>query len=147
VPRIDESVLIDASNSLLKQTVRIQKELETTVQSQKEALSWRKDQVNQLQLTISSQKKALAWRESQVKERNQAFETLQLESARAIESIKNDLRLQKQATDELAEQMRILQSSRSWRLIQRFIRLRDRVLPAGTGRRNAYDRLVARIKL
>jgi ubiquinone/menaquinone biosynthesis C-methylase UbiE len=154
LPEIVESVLLDTSNSLLKQHDRIQKELETTVVSQKEALSWREKQVNQLQLTISSQETALAWRESQVRERNQAFETLQLESARAIdelqraiESARNDLQFQKKVADELSEQMRILQSSRSWRLIQSFLRIRERALPPGTGRRNAYDRVLARIKL
>lgn len=171
LPQIDESVLVDTSNSLSKQADRIQKDLEKTlswrdeqvtqlqltidsqgealswmkdqvnqlqltISSQNEALSWMKDQVNQLQLTISSQERALAWRESQVKEMSESMDL-------AI----RDLQFQKKVADELSEQMRILQSSRSWKLIQRFVRLRDRALPAGTGRRKTYDRLLARTKL
>ncbi len=145
LPPFEESVLVDTSNSFSKLADRIQRELETTVRSQKEALAWRDDQVKQLEEalswtkgqvvqlkgTISSHERALAWREAQVNERNQAFEALQSESARAI--------------NELQEALRILQSSRSWRLIQKFRRITDRALPAGTGRRRLFDRLLARI--
>ena len=89
-----------------------------------------KGQVDQLHRTISSQEKALEWREAQVEERNQA-----------IESISNDLQLQK----KLAGQLQVIQASRSWRLIQKFLRIRDNALPVGTGRRSVYDRLLVRI--
>jgi O-antigen biosynthesis protein len=153
---VEETVLVDTSNSLLKLARRVQTELEATVRSQEEGLSWRESQVNQLELAIGSQKEALSWKEDQLNQLQQALawreqalawrEVQVRELDRALESARNDLQFQKKAADELAEQMRILLSSRSWRLIQKFHRLREIVLPAGSGRRNIFNRLLARIK-
>jgi len=167
LPAINESVLVDTSNCLSKQAARIQTELERTIRSHQEALSWRENQIEQLEIaiasqqqalswkenqlqqlqgTISSHEAALAWREAQVNERDQAIETLRTDSARALESARSDLQFQKKVADEFSEQLRVLKSSRSWRFIQKFHRIRDRVLPAGSARRRAFERLLGRIR-
>ena len=121
VLRITGAVLVDISNSLLKEKDRVQHEQEATIQSQREALTWREEQVGQLRTDIESRDEALAWRESQ------------------LEQYKKEI-------DYLAEQLYILQSGRAWKMVQRFLRVRDRLLPISSSRRKIYERILDRIK-
>ncbi len=127
-PPVTGAVLIDSSNSLLKEKDRIQNEQEATMQSQQEALAWRETQVDQLQAAVSSRDAALVWCESQIRD---------------LEEIRIQ---QKKENEELAENLRILQSGRLWTMMQSFFRMRDRLLPIDSRRRTIYERIANKIK-
>ncbi len=142
LPILEGSVLVDSSNALVKNLEKTQHELEAKNISQEEALAWREEQVQQFQATIYSQQKALSWREEQVKDLQEKISFEEQDKARINEA----LTLQKQANEELTAQLRAVEASLSWRLIQKFVRIRDITLPSGSYRRKIYDRLVDRIK-
>jgi 2-polyprenyl-3-methyl-5-hydroxy-6-metoxy-1,4-benzoquinol methylase len=128
VLQITGAVLVDISNSLLKEKDRVQNEQEATIQSQRGALTWREEQVGQLrtdiehlQGSVNSRDEALAWRESQLEQ-------------------------YKKEVDYLAEQLYALQSGRAWKMVQSFLRVRDRLLPINSSRRKIYERILDIIK-
>ncbi len=155
-PPFSGAVLIDCSNSLLKDKDRIQREQRETMQSQKEALTWRES-------VIRSQQKALTWRERVIQEQETALQSRQraltwreeqVVELQAMVGSRNEalawresqLDQQRKETHYLADQLRILQSGRAWRIIQRFLRMRDRLLPENSMQRTIYDRILDRIK-
>ena len=122
-------VLVDNTNSLLKERDRIQSELEASIRSQQEALAWREAQERQFQIIISAREEALQWRASQI-------DGMQLEKDYQAKQI-----------EELEKQLRILQSGRAWKLLQKFFAFRDRILPPLSTGRRIYDRFLGKIKL
>jgi hypothetical protein len=129
-------VLVDISDSLIKERDRIQRELGETIGSQREALAWREEQVRQFQSTISSQEQALAWRASQVRD-----------LASQVSDLNDIAHNQRERINELERQIYLIQSGRAWKLLQRFFAVRDQLLPPLSARRRIYDRLVGKIKL
>jgi O-antigen biosynthesis protein len=129
-------VMVDGSDSYLKEMARIQRELEETTRSQEEALSWREEQARQFQSTINSHEQALAWRASQIDDLHDQIRDQQLR-----------IRHQQLNIDALAARMHALETSRTWLFAQRFYRFRDRVFPPQSFRRRIYDRLIGKIKL
>ncbi len=121
--------LADNTNSLIKERDRIQSELETSIRSQQEALAWREEQERQFQIIISAREEALQWRASQI-------DAMQLEKD-----------YQAQQIEGLEKQLRILQSGRAWKLLQKFFAFRDRILPPLSTGRRIYDRFLGKIKL
>jgi SAM-dependent methyltransferase len=73
LPNITGAVLVDSSNSLLKEAARIQDETAADVQSLKEAIAWRESQLRQMQESIHEQEQALAWREDQLKQTQESI--------------------------------------------------------------------------
>jgi hypothetical protein len=136
-------VLVDASDSLIKEKDRIQREMRETIGSQTEALAWREEQERQFQSTISSQEQALAWRASQVSELNNRARDLN----DRVSDLNDIVRRQQERLDELERDLHTVQSGRTWKLVQRFFVLRDRLLPPLSLRRRLYDRIVGRIKV
>jgi SAM-dependent methyltransferase len=129
-------VLVDASDSLIKEKDRIQREMRETIGSQTEALAWREEQDRQLQSTLRSQEQALAWRASQVSELNDR-----------VRDLKDIVHRQQEQLNELERDLHTVQSGRTWKLVQRFFVLRDRLLPPLSLRRRIYDRIVGGIRL
>ncbi len=150
LPVLDGEVMVDISNALLEEKDRIRRELEETIGSQREALAWREGQVRQFQSTIGSHEQALAWRASQINDLQDKIRYQQLESDSQKKQLDNQgkqLASQRRQIEELEKQMYLLRSSRAWKLIQRFYRIRDRALPPRSARRRFYDRLIGKIKL
>ena len=151
LPDVTGTVLVDSTNSLMREAERIQGETAAKVSAREEALAWREgqleqtqtalawredllqqaqaelawkeDQGKQAQATIASHEQALAWRESQVREQERALEFLRGENER------------------LAAELNAIKSGRIWRAIQKVLRTRDRLLPPGSPRRALYNRL------
>jgi SAM-dependent methyltransferase len=220
LPNAPGAVLVDSSNSLLKEASRIQEETEANAQSLREALAWKEDQLQQAQIALAwkedqlqqaqaaarSQEQALAWKEDQLQqaqialawkedqlqlahttahsqERALAWKEDQLQQANAALAWKEDQIQQTQATvrsqeqaltwregqleqaqatiawresqvSEYTHKIEILQtenarsaaelsaikSGRTWKLIQKLLRTRNRLFPPGSRRRAYYDR-------
>jgi SAM-dependent methyltransferase len=107
LPNATGSVLVDGSNSLLKEASRIQDETATNAQSLKEALDWRENQLRQMQEAILEREQTLAWREDQLQENQAASRSQeqalvwkedQLQQAQAALSWKEDQLHQAQAS-------------------------------------------------
>jgi ubiquinone/menaquinone biosynthesis C-methylase UbiE len=85
LPGVTGAVLVDGSNSLLKEAARIQDETSANVQSLKDALAWRERQLLQTQETLQVQEQALVWKEDQLREARTAlsWEEEQLKESQA----------------------------------------------------------------
>jgi SAM-dependent methyltransferase len=153
-PEFTGEVFLDSSNSLLKEKERVQREQEGTIRSQKEALAWRQEQVNQSRATIDSQEKALEWRATQIsdlhnhiEELNAAHQSVQTSLEARIHSLESHIQTLDSDIQILKSQIRSMESSRSWQLTQGFVRVRDRVFPPLSRRRKVYDSVIRRIWL
>jgi ubiquinone/menaquinone biosynthesis C-methylase UbiE len=98
------------------------RQAQASIRSQEQALVWKEDQLQQAQSTIRSHERALAWRESQVNELTNTTQILRSEYERS------------------AAELSAIKSGRTWRLIQKILKVRNRLLPSGSRRRALYDR-------
>jgi len=165
LPEVTGTVLVDSTNSLMREAERIQKETAAKVSAREEALAWREDLLKQAQAVIASHEQALAWKEDQWKQAQTAIAS----HAQAL-AWKEDQWKQAQATivsqeqalawresqvreqgraleflrgenERLAAELNAIKSGRIWRAIQKVLRTRDRLLPPGSPRRALYNRL------
>ena len=165
LPDITGAVLVDSSNSLLKEAERIQEETAAKVQSREEALAWKEDQLNQAQATVHSREQALAWKEEQLqqaqaaihsREQALAWKEEQWKQAQAtiasheqalawresqVTEQTRAIQVLQGETERLAAELNAIKSGRLWRSIQKILRIRNRLLPSGSHRRALYNRL------
>jgi ubiquinone/menaquinone biosynthesis C-methylase UbiE len=73
LPNVAGAVLVDTSNSLLKEAARIQDETAADAQSLKKALTWRESQLQLMQESLHAQEQALAWKEDQLRQAQESL--------------------------------------------------------------------------
>jgi O-antigen biosynthesis protein len=110
-PNITGAVLVDSSNSLLKEAARIQDETAADAQSLKEALDWRESQLGQTQESLHAQEQALAWKSDQLQQAQAAlsWKEDQLQQNQAA------FRSQEQALAWKEDQLQQVQTALSWK--------------------------------
>jgi SAM-dependent methyltransferase len=154
LPELPGSVLVDGSNSLLKERERIQNETaakalslesalawkEEQLQQSQVAIRWREEQAQQLQLTLHSQEQALTWRDEQA----QQFEATIHSQKQALTWRETQVADHKQSIEFLRGEITAIQASQAWKIAQKFLQIRDRLFPQGSHRRNLYDRFAGR---
>jgi ubiquinone/menaquinone biosynthesis C-methylase UbiE len=74
LPKATGAVLVDSSNSLLKEASRVQDETAATTRSLEEALAWKESQLQQTQDVFHSQEQALAWKDDQLRQAQTALD-------------------------------------------------------------------------
>jgi ubiquinone/menaquinone biosynthesis C-methylase UbiE len=111
LPSATGSVLVDSSNSLLKEAARIHDETAADAQSLKEALTWRENQLRQTQEALQEQEQALAWKENQLQQVQTALEWKEDELQQAQDS----LRSQEQAFAWKEDQLQQVQTALEWK--------------------------------
>ena len=168
---VDESFETQAyqAETLKWQEAQLAK-LKVTNASLQEAMAWRESQVKalnksedylkveiaQLERAIASNGEALAWRGEQVEELEQALvsqgEALTWFGAE-VEQLKRDLDYLQGKHDATSDQLREVSSqledtlgSTGWKFVGWVRQIKDRVLPAGTQRHAAYQKLKTRVR-
>ena len=114
-------------------------QLERAIASNGEALAWRAEQVAELEQALVSQGEALTW--------------LGKELGAQVEQLQRDLDYLQGKHDATSDQLRDVSSqledtlgSTGWKFVLWVRQIRDRVLPAGTRRRNGYQKLMTRVR-
>jgi SAM-dependent methyltransferase len=106
-------------------------QLRRTLEAQREALEWRKNQVDSLQRTITEHEKALEWRAKQVDE---------LEAS--IAALDRTRTLQLAELTRATAELEAIHVTASWKLILRMRSIQNRLMPEGSARHRFYDRLM-----
>jgi ubiquinone/menaquinone biosynthesis C-methylase UbiE/archaellum component FlaC len=109
-PNVSGAVLVDSSNSLLKEATRIQDETAADAQSLKEALGWREDQLRQTQASLHAQEQALAWKSDQLQQVQAAL----LWKEDQLQQVQADIRSQEQALAWKEDQLQQAQATLAW---------------------------------
>jgi O-antigen biosynthesis protein len=120
-------------------------QLRQSLESQRQALDWRKSQVEDLERASAAQDGALAWRasqleylEEQIRQLNEIKRQLD-ERADAMESPLNELR---RALADANNALDAVHASTGWRLVLRIRAMRNRLMPQGSLRYRLYNRLM-----
>jgi O-antigen biosynthesis protein len=114
LPNVTGAVLVDSSNSLLKEAARIQDELATDAQSLKKALDWRESQLQQTQESLQAQEQALAWKEDQLQQTQAAFHSQEqalVWKESQLQQTQESLQAQKQALAWKEDQLQQTQAA------------------------------------